>query len=47
LEAPWIVFASRSAYYLGEINAIHPFSEGNGRMQREFIRELGRQSTEN
>jgi cell filamentation protein len=34
-------FASRSAYYLGEINAIHPFREGNGRTQREFIRELG------
>ena len=34
-------FASRGAYYLGEINAIHPFREGNGRTQREFIRELG------
>jgi cell filamentation protein len=34
-------FASRSAYYLGELNAIHPFREGNGRTQREFIRELG------
>jgi cell filamentation protein, protein adenylyltransferase len=33
-------FASRCAYYLGEINAIHPFREGNGRTQREFIREL-------
>lgn len=32
--------ASRAAYYLGEINAIHPFREGNGRAQREFIREL-------
>lgn len=30
----------RLAYYLGEINAIHPFREGNGRTQREFIREL-------
>jgi cell filamentation protein len=34
-------FASRGAYYLGEINAIHPFRDGNGRTQREFIRELG------
>lgn len=34
-------FAARAAYYLGEINAIHPFREGNGRAQREFIRELG------
>lgn len=32
--------ASRAAYYLGEINAVHPFREGNGRTQREFIREL-------
>lgn len=32
--------ANRGAYYLGEINAIHPFREGNGRAQREFIREL-------
>ena len=37
-------FASRGAYYLGELNAIHPFREGNGRTQREFIRELGLQS---
>jgi cell filamentation protein len=34
-------FARRGAYYLGEINAIHPFRDGNGRTQREFIRELG------
>lgn len=33
-------FCSRGAYYLGEINAIHPFREGNGRTQREFMREL-------
>ena len=23
------------------MNAIHPFREGNGRTQREFVRELG------
>jgi cell filamentation protein len=34
-------FALRGAYYLGEINAVHPFREGNGRAQREFIREPG------
>lgn len=34
-------WAKRAAYFLGEINAIHPFREGNGRAQREFIRELG------
>ncbi len=33
-------FTERSAYYLGEINAIHPFREGNGRAQREFVRQL-------
>jgi cell filamentation protein len=33
-------FSSRAAFYLGEINAIHPFREGNGRTQREFIRQL-------
>jgi cell filamentation protein len=27
----------RLTYYLGEINAIHPFREGNGRTQRLFI----------
>jgi cell filamentation protein len=37
-------FASRGAHYLGEINAIHPFREGNGRTQREFVRELALQS---
>jgi len=34
-------FAGRAAYFLGELNAAHPFREGNGRAQREFIRELG------
>ncbi|MGD0547017.1 MAG: Fic family protein [Terracidiphilus sp.] len=33
-------FASRAAFYLGELNAIHPFREGNGRTPREFIRQL-------
>jgi cell filamentation protein len=33
-------FATRAAFYLGEINAIHPFREGNGRAQRELIRQL-------
>ena len=33
-------FAGRAAFCLGEINAIHPFREGNERTQREFIRQL-------
>jgi cell filamentation protein len=37
-------FAGRAAYFLGELNAAHPFREGNGRTQREFIREVGLQA---
>ena len=33
-------FCNRSAHYMGELNAIHPFRDGNGRTQREFIRQL-------
>jgi cell filamentation protein len=35
-------FSERAAYYLGELNALHPFREGNGRAQREFISHLAR-----
>ena len=38
LAAP--AFVGCAAFYLGEINAIHPFREGNGRTQRELIRQL-------
>jgi cell filamentation protein len=34
------VFSERAAYYFGEINALHPFREGNGRALREFISHL-------
>ena len=34
------VFSNRLAHYLSEINAIHPFREGNGRVQRLFISHL-------
>lgn len=30
-------FISRISYYLGEINVLHPFREGNGRSQRVMI----------
>ena len=30
----------RLAYYLSELNVLHPFREGNGRTIRKFIREL-------
>lgn len=34
------VFAERAAYYMAELNMLHPFREGNGRAIREFIRCL-------
>ncbi len=30
----------RLAYYMGEVNALHPFREGNGRTQRIFFLQL-------
>jgi cell filamentation protein len=36
------MFVGRLAYYLGEVNALHPFREGNGRAQRAFFRQLAR-----
>jgi len=33
-------FSARAASYLGALNSIHPFRDGNGRAQREFLREL-------
>jgi len=33
-------FAARLTYYYAEINAVHPFREGNGRAQRAFLRQL-------
>lgn len=33
-------FTERLAYYFGEINAVHPFREGNGRAQRALFEQL-------
>ena len=33
-------FSKRAGHYMGELNANHPFRDGNGRTQREFIRQL-------
>ena len=33
-------FSKNAGHYLGEINHMHPFREGNGRTQREFINQL-------
>jgi cell filamentation protein len=30
----------KNAHYYGEINAVHPFREGNGRAHRAFLRQL-------
>lgn len=38
------VFANRLAHYFSELNAIHPFREGNGRVQRLFISQLAKQA---
>lgn len=35
---------TRSAHYVNELNAIHPFVEGNGRMQRTWLRNLCEQA---
>lgn len=37
-------FAARAARYVNEINAAHPFLEGNGRMQRAWLRNLAEQA---
>lgn len=37
---PREAFVDRLAYFLGEVNALHPFREGNGRSQRELFRQL-------
>ena len=34
-------FVAATADFLGELNAIHPFREGNGRTQLYFLRQLG------
>ncbi|WP_457363695.1 Fic/DOC family protein [Pseudomonas sp. TE3610] len=37
-------FSSEAGVVLGEINHIHPFREGNGRTQREFLDVLARRA---
>ncbi len=37
-------FASRAAEHLSELNAIHPFREGNGRTLRAFLKHLAGQA---
>jgi len=37
-------FIKRLAYFMGEVNALHPFRDGNGRTQRIFFAELARRA---
>jgi cell filamentation protein len=39
-DLPAPAFAERAATHIAEINAIHPFREGNGRIQRLFLKQL-------
>lgn len=34
--------SEKIAYYISEINVIHPFREGNGRTYREFVRQFAK-----
>jgi len=37
-------FTARAAYYMIELNMIHPFREGNGRVIRMFIKKLAKRN---
>lgn len=34
-------FASEAAEYMGDVNRLHPFREGNGRTQFQYLKQLG------
>ena len=40
-------FINRVAFYMGEINALHPFREGNGRTQRVYFHLLAKAASYN
>jgi cell filamentation protein len=37
-------FAHQAGTIIGDVNYVHPFREGNGRTQLEYLRQLGRQA---
>jgi cell filamentation protein len=37
-------FAAAAAHTIGDLNYVHPFREGNGRTQLEYLRQLGAQA---
>ena len=38
------VFAAHVGHFLAELNAVHPFREGNGRTQLAFVAMLAKQA---
>ncbi|MFJ6675266.1 Fic/DOC family protein [Actinosynnema sp. NPDC091369] len=43
-DLPREAFLDRFTHYFAEVNAVHPFREGNGRAQRAFFRQLAREA---
>ncbi len=43
-DLPREVFAEAAAKIIGDVNYVHPFREGNGRSQLEFLAQLGRRA---
>ncbi|ROP40062.1 Fic/DOC family protein [Saccharothrix texasensis] len=41
---PRDAFLDRFTHYFAEVNAVHPFREGNGRAQRAFFRQPAREA---
>lgn len=37
-------FAAEAAEYIGDVNRIHPFRDGNGRTQFQYLKQLGQQA---
>lgn len=37
-------FAAEAAEYIGDVNRLHPFREGNGRTQFQYLKQLGAQA---
>ena len=43
-DLPRHEFVDRLTHYYAELNAVHPFREGNGRTQRAFLGQLAREA---
>jgi cell filamentation protein len=37
-------FAKEAGQFLGDVNYVHPFREGNGRTQLQYLKQLGRRA---